>query len=118
MPPDVHADTSSPGPSPSRGRPMYPMLLDVSGRRIVVVGGGAVALRKVNGLIDAGASAVSLRVVAPRHRHGFPPGVVLVEEEYRGAHLSGAELVFAATDSAAVNRQVVLDAQGRGLLVC
>ncbi|HZB49984.1 MAG TPA: NAD(P)-dependent oxidoreductase, partial [Mycobacteriales bacterium] len=34
----------------------YPLVLDLAGRRAVLVGGGAVALRRARGLLDAGAS--------------------------------------------------------------
>ena len=40
----------------------YPLLLDVTGRRVLVVGGGPVAARRVRGLLDAGAD---VHVVAP-----------------------------------------------------
>ena len=43
----------------------YPLVLDLAGRRAVVVGGGTVALRRVRGLLDAGAS---VQVVAPSVR--------------------------------------------------
>ena len=42
---------------------MYPVTLNLNGRRCLVVGGGAVALRKVEGLLDEGAK---VSVVAPR----------------------------------------------------
>ena len=45
-------------------RHAYPLMLDVTDRLVVVVGGGAVAARKVAGLLAAGARRV--RVVAPR----------------------------------------------------
>ena len=94
------------------------MLLDVSARRIVIVGAGRVAARKAFGVIDAGASAAHVRVVAPMRRADFPAGVESIAAEYGPHHLDGAELVFAATDSAEVNARVVTDAHERGLLVC
>ena len=42
--------------------PGYPLTLDVAGRRVVVVGGGPVAARRVRGLVDAGAA---VEVIAP-----------------------------------------------------
>ncbi len=47
--------------------PRYPLMLDVAGRRCLVVGGGTVAARKVAGLVECGAdvTVVSPAVVAP-----------------------------------------------------
>ena len=47
----------------SERRFAYPVVLDLSGRAAVVVGGGVVALRKARALADAGAR---VRVVAPQ----------------------------------------------------
>jgi siroheme synthase-like protein len=40
----------------------YPLFLDLTGRRVVVVGGGRVALRRTRGLLESGARVL---VVAP-----------------------------------------------------
>jgi precorrin-2 dehydrogenase/sirohydrochlorin ferrochelatase len=96
----------------------YPLMLDVSTRPAVIVGGGAVAARKARGLLDAGATAVT--VVSPTFHPDLPAGVARVAERYEPRHLDAAAaggLVFAATDSRAVNDAVVRDAAARGLLV-
>jgi precorrin-2 dehydrogenase / sirohydrochlorin ferrochelatase len=94
----------------------YPLMLDVSGRRILIVGGGAVAARKAGGLIEAGAGRV--RVVAMEFRAGFPEGVEQVHRAYEWSDLKDADLVFAATDSARINDEVVRDARDRNIWVC
>jgi siroheme synthase-like protein len=96
-------------------RHAYPILLDVTDRPVVIVGGGAVAVRKAKGLIDAGATRV--RCVSPVFDPGMPDSVERVEEPYEARHLDGAGLVFAATDLPAVNDAVVRDARARGALV-
>ncbi len=87
---------------------LYPVDLIVDGRRCVVVGGGAVAARKVEGLVAAGADVV---VIAPKIddqiRH-MP--VQLIERSYYGGDLEGAWLAIAATDDAGVNRAIRADA--------
>ena len=102
-----------------RGRPgsrfTYPLMLDVTDRLVVIVGGGAVAVRKVRGLLEAGATRV--RCVAPAIDPQVPASVERIDSRYEPRHLDGAGLVFAATDSAEVNAAVVRDARQRGVLV-
>jgi siroheme synthase-like protein len=87
----------------------YPVSLSLSGRRVVVVGGGRVATRRVAELLDAGAR---VEVVAP----GLSPTLeawaeagrlVATRRPFRSADLGGAWLAFAATDDPKANRAVV-----------
>jgi len=91
------------------------MVLDVSTRLCVIVGGGEVAARKAAGLIDAGAARV--RVVAPDIRATFPGAVEFVRERFEPRHLDGAGLGFAATDDERVNDAVADAARERNILV-
>lgn len=94
----------------------YPVNLVLDGRECLVVGGGKVAVRKVEGLLDCGAR---VRVVAPRvdpalrGRHG----VVVEERPWRPDDLAGMWLVIAATDDPAVNRSVYEAGQRAGVWV-
>jgi precorrin-2 dehydrogenase/sirohydrochlorin ferrochelatase len=91
---------------------LYPVSLVVAGRRCVVVGGGAVAARKVATLVQAGARVV---VIAPRIGDDIRALQAeleeLAERPYRGGDLEGAWLAIAATDDPAVNRQVHSDGE-------
>lgn len=91
----------------------YPMLLDVTTLKIVVVGGGGVAVRKVKGLLEAGAT--DLTVISPALDPQMPP-VRVIMGTYAASLIAGAKLVFAATDNPAVNAQVVEDARAIGAL--
>jgi precorrin-2 dehydrogenase/sirohydrochlorin ferrochelatase len=94
---------------------LYPVNLVLEGRRCVVVGGGAVATRKVEGLVAAGADVV---VIAPEI--GAPIrelGVRLVERSYRLGDLDGAWLAIAATDDPGVNRLVHADGDAAGVWI-
>jgi siroheme synthase-like protein len=93
----------------------YPMMLDVTDRLAVIVGGGTVAVRKAKGLLGAGARAV--RVVSPEFHPDMPADVDRVKAEYAPGHLDGAGLAFAASDVPAVNAAVVRDARAMGVLV-
>jgi len=94
----------------------YPIVLDLAGRRAVVVGGGRVALRKARALAEAGARVTA---VAPAFLPKFAEeeGIERVEAPYAAEHLDGAALAIAATDDAAVNRRVADDARAAGVLV-
>ncbi|HLL90422.1 MAG TPA: bifunctional precorrin-2 dehydrogenase/sirohydrochlorin ferrochelatase [Tepidisphaeraceae bacterium] len=93
----------------------YPILLDLTGRLAVIVGGGAVAVRKASGLLAGGATRV--RVVSPVFDERMPAAVERVAARYDATHLDGATLAFAATDDPAVNEQVVRDGGARNVLV-
>ena len=96
-------------------RHAYPIMIDVTDRPVVIVGGGPVAVRKATGVLEAGATRV--RVVSPAFDPAMPGAVERVAATYEPAHLDGAGLVFAATDLPAVNDAVVRDARARGVLV-
>jgi len=91
-------------------------LLDLAGKLVVIVGGGAVAMRKAKGVIEGGAGKV--RCVAPKIVAEMPPEVECIEREFEPADVVGAAIVFAATDQPAVNTAVVRAAQELNILVC
>jgi precorrin-2 dehydrogenase/sirohydrochlorin ferrochelatase len=91
------------------------MLLDVSDRPILIVGGGNVAARKAEGLLAAGATNV--HAVSPTFCGRMPLGVGRIAARYDVAQLVGMGLVFAATNLPDVNAQVVKDCRKRGILV-
>jgi len=91
----------------------YPVFLDLRGRRCVVIGGGEVALRKVESLLAAGAEVT---VVAPRALE-MPPGVTVVERGPQPADLDGAFFALSATADRAVNSAVAAEAEARGILI-
>jgi len=93
--------------------PPYLAALDLRGRRCVVAGGGAVARRKVEGLLAAGADVV---VVAPEVGD-MPPGAKLERREVRLDDLDGAMLAICATDDPDANAALAREAHRRGVLV-
>ncbi len=97
----------------SNRNPYYPVFLDLRGKPVVVAGAGKVALRKVRGLIEAGARVT---VVAPRCEPEFEAlDIRLVRRNFRRADVRGAVLVFAATDNRRVNRAVGEAARALGI---
>ncbi|MGI9032548.1 MAG: precorrin-2 dehydrogenase/sirohydrochlorin ferrochelatase family protein [Acidimicrobiales bacterium] len=111
---------------------VYPVNLMLQGRSCLVVGGGTVAARKVEGLLAGGADVL---VVAPRvddeirgwaqalplgrpHRPGRRARVAVEERPYRRGDVDGRWLVISATDSSDVNAAVYADCEAAGVWVC
>lgn len=91
----------------------YPVFLDLRGRDVLVVGAGKVALRKAQGLAEAGARVT---VVAPRVEPGFADlRVTLHQRAFEPSDIASQALVFAATDDRAVNQAVAAAARARGI---
>lgn len=93
--------------------PSYPLVLDVAGRRVVVVGGGPVAARRAARLAEAGADLV---VVAPYVCEPLAELIAIGRaawrpREYRAGDLTGAWLVHTATGDSDVDRQVAAHAE-------
>ncbi len=92
-----------------------PLFHKLRGSRVLVVGGGEIALRKSRLLVDAGAE---LRVVAPEIETQLAElvrrsGGNAIVRGYQEADLDGCQLIIAATDDSALNAQVSADAQRR-----
>lgn len=92
----------------------YMACLDLERRSCLVVGGGAVALEKVRGLLECGARVT---VVAPEVCAELRElDVEILERPYHSSDLDGRFLVIAATSRARVNDRVSRDARARSLL--
>jgi precorrin-2 dehydrogenase/sirohydrochlorin ferrochelatase len=86
----------------------YPANLLVRGRRVVVVGGGRIAARKIEPLLEAGAlvEVVSPEVGAEVRAWADAGRLVLHERAFRAGDLEGAWLALTATDDPVVNTAV------------
>lgn len=97
---------------------LYPLMLDGTVLRALVVGGGAVALRKTRALLTAGAS---VRIIAPAIDGAFAAlddaRLTIERREYAPSDIGDALLVIAATSSRTVNARVARDARAHGRLV-
>lgn len=94
----------------------YPVSLNLSASKCLVVGGGTVALRKIESLLASGAGVT---VVSPRMLPEIEglEGVELLRREFRPEDLEGKFLVIGATDDRAVNELVARTAKERMMLV-
>jgi precorrin-2 dehydrogenase/sirohydrochlorin ferrochelatase len=92
---------------------LYPIFLDLSGRRCVVVGGGEVASRKARKLLQARARVV---VISPEIKPELESVAVEIHRRpYEKGDLEGAYLAFAATDLREANAAVAREAEERGI---
>ncbi len=97
------------------GTVLYPIFLNLDGKRCVVVGGGAVANRKARKLLQARAEIVA---ISPEVKPELESVATEVRRRpYREGDLEGASLVFAATNLREVNAAVTREARGRGIPV-
>lgn len=97
----------------------YPVFLNIRGRKCVVIGGGQVALRKVEALLNAGAD---VKVISPDL---CPELIKLADTEeisvekrlFQSGDLEGLLITVAATDDNGINLEVAKEARGKGILV-
>src|SRR5216117_443913 len=94
----------------------YPIYLDLTGRRVVVVGGGEVAERKTESLLDTGASVLVISPEVTPHLAALADQkrIELRRREYSHGDCAGAALIFSATDDPEVSRNVYGEAMARG----
>ena len=97
----------------------YPVFLNLTGRRCVIIGGGQIAEGKISKLLDSGATIV---VISP----GATPGIRKFAEtgkveldlrKYRPGDLQDAFLVIAATNDRVVNQEIFEEAETLGVLI-
>lgn len=98
---------------------LYPVILDLTGQPCLVVGGGAVAQRKVAGLLAAGARVT---VVSPWLSDGLLASASegrlnWTPRGYRAGDVAGFRLVMVATNDTALNLDVAREARERGIWV-
>lgn len=97
----------------------YPIFLDLQGRSAVVIGGGEVAWRKVEGLLEAGATVT---IISP----DLHPELETLKQQgsihhdqrkYQPGDLTGFLLAFVATNDSELNRIVAEEGKRLGVLV-
>jgi precorrin-2 dehydrogenase/sirohydrochlorin ferrochelatase len=97
----------------------YPVNLDMTNKRCVVVGGGDIAERKVERLLECGAQVTVVSksltpVLKARKKAGQMDHI---DRDYEDQALDGAFMVIGATNRNDVNERISKDAMTRGLLV-
>ena len=97
----------------------YPLYLEMNRRRCLVVGGGAVAERKIASLLEAGAkvTVISPDVTEAVARWSKNNSIQFLARRYQRGDVKGHELVFVATNDGSVNAQVHQDGKNQGVWV-
>ncbi len=97
----------------------YPVALDVTTKKCVVVGGGKVATRKTKGLLEAGARVL---VVSPYVSEQLQElvetqAIQWIEDEYNDKYLKESFLVVAATNERQINHHIAEYCRTQKILV-
>ncbi len=94
---------------------MFPLVLDLSDRTVLVIGAGQIGARKAAQLVAGGAR---VKVIAKEVLAKLPDGVESVHQRsYRSGDLNSVFLVVVATGDDLVNDQIVREARAKNVLV-
>lgn len=96
----------------------FPLFLDISDKKFLVVGGGKVAERKIRALLRLKAK---VKAISPKMtkgiKHMAEKGLIEIEEKpYESGELEGYDFVISATNDKDVNRRISSDARKMGIL--
>ena len=96
----------------------YPLNLNIKNKKVLVIGGGSVALQKIHALLEAGAR---LEVISPQiHEELFQlfkqGSLQWKSRKYEKGDLKSAFLVFGATNDREINQQILNEAREKGIL--
>lgn len=88
---------------------MYPVMLNLRHKQVVIIGAGTIAARKISKLRATGCF---ITVIAPQISDVImnDPAVNTIQDRYHKKYISEAQLIFACTDNLEINQRVVEDA--------
>jgi len=97
----------------------YPVFLDLRACRVVVIGGGRVAERKITTLLAVGAcvTVISPAFTGKLLRWAASKKIIAIERCYRRGDLAKGNLVLTATNNSKVNQSVAEEARRRRIFV-
>jgi len=95
----------------------FPVFLDISKRKIIVIGGGKIGTRRIKSLL---AFSTNIMVVSPQideELENVRDKICIKYEKYDEKYLDDAFIVIAATNSREVNQKIYEDAKKKNILV-
>ncbi len=97
----------------------YPVLIDLRGKKVLVVGGGNVARRKIDSLIEYGADVhvISKELTPELQQYRDEGKVTFIAQEFSEDSLQDTFLTIAATSDPQLNHKISDMAKKRGVLV-
>ena len=95
-------------------KPYFPMMIDISNKRVLIVGGGKIAARRASTLLKCGAEVTC---VSPKFCEEFPDEAVKIHRKFESEDLNGIFLVTTATNNREVNHKVGIEARKKGIPV-
>lgn len=97
----------------------YPVFMELAGRRVLMVGGGNVAVTKITGLLNAAAEVTVVSPeLHPRLQELLQQGRIRhTARQYQAGDVAGYDLVMVATDDGAINRTVATHAREQKIWV-
>jgi precorrin-2 dehydrogenase/sirohydrochlorin ferrochelatase len=97
----------------------FPINLNIQGRKCLIIGGGKVAERKVESLLQCGADIclVSPKVTQNLEKLAGEGAIKLISREYVADDLDGCFLVISATNDQQVNQKIANDCLSRNILI-
>lgn len=103
----------------TKDRPGYfPLMIDLSGKRVLIVGAGQAAKYKIRSLTEAGADLTVIATSLSPDVEGYKDRVCFLNKAYKAGEASGFDIVVAATDDSRVNERVMYDAKKAGAITC
>ena len=97
----------------------YPVFLNLTNRRVLVIGGGKMAYEKVEGLLNAGAcvSVIAPNINAQLRELVEAKRITYISREYQYGDLESAFLVICATENRSEHAEVFAEANARNIVV-
>ena len=100
------------------GTGYFPFMIDLTGKKVLVVGAGTAAKYKVRSLVEAGADlTVKALAISPEVAE-YSDSATIITEVYQDGEAGNYDIVVAATSNSSVNSRIVRDAKKAGRLVC
>lgn len=96
-------------------KPYFPMFVNLEDKRILVVGAGTIATRRIKALMKFGAS---IRVVAPLFDHELEgmEGLDLINRGFTPGDLEDVDIAVIATNNAPLNEEIARMCEVRGII--